>query len=430
MRAGLAAVTEPAHTPTAAGDVPAMPLRLVLVVLGPFSAGYFLSYMFRAINAVVAPDLVRDVSLDASSLGLVTAAYLVAFALCQLPLGIALDRFGPRRVQSTLLLVAATGSVLFSVGESAIALAGARALIGLGFAGGLMAGFKAVVLWFHPSRHALANACVMSIGGLGMLAATLPAEYAAQTMGWRNLFLVCAAITVAVSALIFLVVPEHKEKPKIVAIGEQLRDIVRIYADPYFWRLAPIVAVSAGSHVGIHTLWAGPWFADIAGFDRDGVALHLLVIAIAFLVGTLLTGVIADRLRRRGISQVNIMIGGIALFMLSQVAIVAELLPINLLMWVVFGMTGQVAVLAYPTLAQHFGAARSGRAQTSMNLLLFMTAFAAQALIGAVINRFPTVGDGYAPAGYQTAFGILLALQALAMIWYFLRRAHHANHVT
>ena len=131
--------------------------RLAITVIAPFSCGYFLSYMYRAINAVVAPNLVADLGLSASELGLLTAAYLFAFAGFQIPLGMALDRYGPRRVQTTLLLVAAVGSLGFAVGDGLWTLGFARALIGLGFAGGLMAGFKAVVLWFPYERHALAN---------------------------------------------------------------------------------------------------------------------------------------------------------------------------------------------------------------------------------------------------------------------------------
>jgi MFS family permease len=157
-----------------------------LLVLGPFALGYFLSYLFRAVNAVVAPNLVSDIGLTAGQLGLLTSAYLFAFAVFQLPLGVLLDRFGPRRVQAALLCCAAVGSLLFSTAEGATTLTAARALIGLGFAGGLMSGFKAVVLWVPEPRRALANACVMSFGALGILVATVPVEIAVQAVPCRN----------------------------------------------------------------------------------------------------------------------------------------------------------------------------------------------------------------------------------------------------
>ncbi|MBT6278050.1 MAG: MFS transporter [Chromatiales bacterium] len=403
-----------------------MSLRLVAVVLAPFAGGYFLSYMYRAINAVVAPNLASDLNLDAASIGLITAAYLIAFALFQLPLGILLDRFGPRRVQTALLLTAASGSALFAVADSAVGLAAARALIGLGFAGGLMAGFKAVVLWFHPSRHALANACIMSVGGLGMLAATLPAELAVQTIGWRAMFLWASIFTALIAALIFFVVPEPDGDTTPAPLRQQLADIGTIYRDRFFWRLAPLVATTAGGHIGIHTLWAGPWFRDISGLDRDGVAWYLLLIGVAFLVGTLLGGIVADWLGRRGIDQMHVMVAGLGIFIVSQVGIVAEATSLNLVIWTAFGMTGQMSILAYPALAKHFGMARSARAQTSLNLLLFLTAFASQSIIGAIIDKYPQTATSYSPEGYRMAFGVMLVAQILAAVWYF---AGHAKAV-
>ena len=394
--------------------------RLVLTVLAPFAAGYFLSYAYRAVNALVAPDLVRDAGLDAGTLGMLTAAYLAAFALFQLPLGVLLDRFGPRRVQAALLCTAAAGSVVFSFGTDAPTLTFGRALIGLGFAGGLMAGFKAVVLWFPRQRHALANALIMSFGGLGLIAATVPAELAVQAIGWRGLFLVSSGITVLVAAVIFLVVPEY---PRRSGAGSPARSggLGRIVRDPFFWRLAPLIALTGGTHIGIHTLWAGPWFRDVAGLGRDGVALHLAVIAAAFLTGALAQGVIADLLGRRGVDLLHVMLGTLALFLLAQIGILLELEEIAPLLWFVFGMAGQAGVLAYPSLAAWFGTDLSARAQTATNLLLFLCAFGIQAAIGLVIDLFPvSAGGGYDPAGYRWGFGIFFVAQLLALAWYFL----------
>ena len=414
----MAASTPPAPAP--------LPVRLVLTVLAPFAAGYFLSYAYRAVNALVAPDLVRDVGMDASTLGVLTAAYLVAFALFQLPLGVLLDRFGPRRVQAALLCTAAAGSVVFSFGTDAPSLTFGRALIGLGFAGGLMAGFKAVVLWFPRQRHALANALIMSFGGLGLIAATVPAELAVRAIGWRGLFLVSAGITVLVAAVIFLVVPEHPRRPEAGSGARRSGGLGRIARDPFFWRLAPLVALTGGTHIGIHTLWAGPWFRDVAGLGRDGVALHLGVVAVAFLTGALAQGVIADLLGRRGVDLLHVMLGTLVLFLLAQIGILLELKEIAPLLWFVFGMAGQAGVLAYPSLAAWFGADFSGRAQTATNLLLFLCAFGIQAAIGMVIDLFPVTADGgYDPAGYRWGFGIFFVAQLFALAWYFLTARRH-----
>jgi predicted MFS family arabinose efflux permease len=395
----------------------------LLMGLAPFALGYFLSNLFRAVNAVVAPNLAADLGLGAAELGLLTSAYLFAFALFQLPLGVLLDRFGPRRVQAALLGCAAVASLLFAIGRDSATLTCARALIGLGFAGGLMSGFKAVVLWVPEPRRALANGVIMAFGALGVLVATVPTELAVQAVGWRAVFVALSAITFAVAALIFLAVPERGASATGEDLARQIAALLRILSDGAFWRLAPLLASTAGSHIAIQTLWAGPWFRDVAGLDRIGVANHLMVVAIAFFVGILLTSAVADWFVRRGVDLLTVMLGFIAVFLLSELAIVLQWTSLNLLMWVVFGMTGQVAVLAYPWLASYFGAALSGRAQTAMNLVLFLAAFGAQYAIGAIIDLFPTTpGGGYDPTGYQVGFGVFLAAQLLALVWYLLGR--------
>ena len=409
--------TRPAHSRS--GTLAAV----VLSVLAPFALGYFLSYLFRAVNAVVGPNLVADLGLSAAALGLLTSAYLFAFALFQLPLGVLLDRFGPRRVQAALLACAAAGSLLFALGQGIAALTFARALIGLGFAGGLMSGFKAVVLWVPEPRRALANAAIMSFGALGILVATVPTELAVQAVGWRAVFVGLAAITFAIAALIFVTVPEQDTAAAGERLASQIASLIRILRDPVFWRLAPLLATTAGTHIAIQTLWSGPWFRDVAGLDRIGVANYLFASAAAFLFGILTSGAIADWLVRRGVSELAVMMGFLALFLLAQAGIVLEMTEHALVLWVLFGMSGQVAILAYPWLSSRFGAALSGRANTAMNLLIFLSAFAIQYAIGAIIAMYPaSATGGYDPRSYQAAFGLFLGLQILAVVVFIANR--------
>lgn len=411
-------MSQPA-APSAAETEKLTPKAIVLTVLLPFAVGYFLSQMYRSVNAVVGPDLTKDIGLGAAELGFLTSAYLLAFALFQLPLGVLLDRIGPRRVQATLIALAGIGSLLFAVSDSFLTLTLARGLIGLGFAGGLMSGFKAVVLWVSEERRALANAVIMSAGALGILVATQPIDLSIQVFGWRTVFIGLGMITFVVAALILFMVPEKKTKSDGVSLKGQIAAVGGILKDRAFWRLAPLLATTAGTHIAIQTLWAGPWFRDVGGLDRDGVAFHLMIVAIAFMVGILLSGAVADWFIRRGVHILSVMNGFLVAFLISEALIILQFEPLILPAWVVFGMTGQLAILAYPWLSSHYGVALSGRANTAMNLLIFMAAFGTQYFIGAIIEFFPTTaGGGYAAEGYQLGFGICLAAQFLSLIWY------------
>ncbi|MGD9804755.1 MAG: MFS transporter [Hyphomicrobiaceae bacterium] len=398
---------------------------LILAALGPFSLGYFFSYLYRAVNAVVASDLVRDVGLTAAELGLLTSAYLLSFALFQLPLGILLDRFGPRRVQSALVATGGVGALLFAAGQDTLTLALARAIIGVGFAGGLMASFKAVVIWVPEPRRALANACVMSLGAVGVISASAPTEWLVHHVGWRLAFVLLGIVTVAVGALIYVAVPEKQTEPAPpTTLKEQIADVGRIYRSPVFLALAPALAIPAGSHLALQTLWAGPWFRDVAGLDRSDIAQALTIMGVAFLIGVLGSGIVADRLTRRGVSLLDVNLGFLAIYLASLTVIILEAPVPAIIPWSIFAMTGHTAVLAYPWLSRYFGARLSGRSNTAVNLPLFGYAFLVQSAIGWVIDRFPqTSAGGYSPAAYRTAFTIVLAIQLISVAWFLFNRS-------
>ncbi len=284
--------------PTATGSG-VLVLTLALRVFLPFALGYFMSYVFRVVNAVIAPDLVAELHLDAGALGLLTSTYFLTFAAFQLPLGILLDRFGPRRTEAILMLVAAAGAAVFALANNTGTLIIGRGLIGIGVSACLMAAFKAFVQWFPAGRLPLINGLEMAAGGVGALAATVPVEAALTITDWRGVFWGLAALTVGTALLVYLVVPERDDGPSPHAtLRQQVGGLVEVMTSPVFWRVAPATFTTQASFLAVQSLWAGPWLKDIAGYDRAGVANGLLVIAIAMTAGFIFAGWVAERLGR------------------------------------------------------------------------------------------------------------------------------------
>lgn len=397
-----------------------LPLATALAVFLPFAAGYFLSYIYRAINAVIAPDLVIDAGLSAADLGFLTSIYFLAFAFFQLPLGVLLDRFGPRRVESILLLFAAIGAIVFALSEGLPGLTLGRALIGLGVSCCMMASFKAFVLWFQPERLPLVNGCLLSFGALGALTATLPVEWWLVAISdWRGLFLALALFSGVVALAVFVVVPDHHEAPAHLTLKDQLGGLGTIFKDGFFWRVGIGASMSQGASLSVAGLWAGPWLRDVAGLDRPGVAFHLMIIAIAMGVGFFTMGMLAERLSRLGVRPVTIAGIGMAAFTLTMLTM-AFGAPDNL--WPIlaaFGFLATSGSLSYAVLSQHFPRQLAARANTAQNLLVFTIAFALQWVIGAVLGQWEhPVTQHYEAFGYQVAFGGLVVLQVAALVWF------------
>jgi predicted MFS family arabinose efflux permease len=404
-----------------------MPLNatLLLRLFLPFSLGYFLSYLYRTVNAVIAPDLARDIGVDPASLGLLTASYFLAFAAFQIPLGLLLDRYGPRRVEACLLLFAAAGALTFALADSLSMLIAGRALIGLGVSACLMAAFKAFNLWLPRASLPLANGVQMVSGGVGALAATAPVEMALKFTDWRGVFTVLAAATLITALCVFLIVPKQDEGHSRETLHEQLGGLRQVFSNRAFWTVTPWAVTAQAAYLSTLGLWSGPWLRDVAGFDRMALANTLMGVSIAMIVGYFGFGALAGRLARRGVQPMTVAAVGMLGFILVQGLLVLQLTSITLLLWLLFGFFGTACILPYAALSQVFPRHLSGRSNTALNLLVFVAAFSAQWLIGLIINLWPqTLAGGYSTEGYAVGFGLITTLQLIAAGWYFANRRH------
>jgi MFS family permease len=381
----------------------------------PFAAGYYFSYFLRNVNAVIAPELTRELGVSASDLGLLTSAYLLTFGAVQLPLGLALDRYGPRRVEATLLLIAALGCTLFALGETLPQLAVARGLIGLGVSACLMASFKAFGQWFGVERQASLNAAIMAAGGLGALTASTPLSWAIPVFGWRAVFFALALVGLAVTVLIL----RSPEKPGAVA-GEpltlQLAGLASVFKSRAFWSYMPQSTLIIGGFIALQGLWAVPWLMNFTGLPRAAAAHHLLLMSIGMLLGFLGIAFGVGPLAARGVPAERLLQTGMGLGMVATTLIVLGIGPSEPL-WFALGLVFSVGNLAYALLQKNFTGNLAGRVYTALNLMVFVGAFSIQWGFGAAVDVLQASGMN-AHDAYQTTFAGLLVAQIAGWLWY------------
>ncbi|MFN8759921.1 MAG: MFS transporter [Tagaea sp.] len=380
----------------------------------PFAAGYFLSYAFRVVNGAIAPDMTRDLALDPAALGAVTSAYFAAFAAAQLPLGVALDRWGPRRVEAFLLVFAAVGALVFATAEGIAQLAVGRGLIGFGVAACLIAAIKANTLYWPIGRLPLANGTLLGFGGLGAASATLPVELALAAFGWRSVLGTMAALTLLIAATIWMAAPRARPISTTgEGLAQQARGMARVLVHRDFWRVAPLTAVTHAVYLAYQSLWAGPWMRDVAGLDRLAVAEGLFLVTATMAVGYPIFGVIADRLAARGISTRRAFAAFAALFLAAQVPIALGVPVSAHWLWAGFGFAGCGCILGYAVATQSFPPGLAGRVNAAVNVLTFALAFVTQWGIGWALAGFGAAQDG----GHSRVLFALLAAQILCWIW-------------
>jgi MFS family permease len=398
------------------------PLALLLKVFLPFAGGYYLSYLYRTVNAIISPDLVREFGLGPGDLGLLTSSYFLTFALFQLPLGILLDRYGPRRVNAGLLTLAGTGAALFGLAPSLPGLIVARALIGLGVSGCLMSSIKVFTLWFPLNRLATLNGWLLSCGGLGALSASKPAEELLRVTDWHSVFLLLAALTFAAAAAIFLIVPERDAQRAPQTLRESLQSLPLILRNANFWKLGSLVVAGQGVFMSLQSLWIAPWLKDVAGLARAEVGTHLLMAAVGMIVGAALWGSVADWLSRRGVDTVKVVLGGVGANLVILTLLALGVTSGTLALVFALTLFGQVQPLVYAILSKEFPLELSGRVISTLNFLVFLSAFAVQWGTGLIINLWPVQAGRYAAAGYATAFGACVALLLVPYVLLLLSR--------
>jgi predicted MFS family arabinose efflux permease len=391
----------------------------VIALVTGLIAIYAISQFLRNSIGVIASDLARELDLSAGQIGLLSSTFFFSFAAAQIPVGIAIDRYGPKRTMLGTASLAVAGTLLFALAPSAVALILARVLMGLGCSTFLMAPLAIYARRFPPQRFAALTSLQMGLAGLGTLVATAPLAASSAVIGWRSSFLVVAGVTALVSVTLIWVVPRDRA-PALETRetwSETFRGVATAIKTPSFWPVFFTHLTAYSTFATVVGLWAGPWLSDVHGLDISARGNLLLIGAVAQIVGLLLWGM-ADRLA--GGHKLPVLAGGAATVGLLAVAALVPLTIGGAALWL--GAFGLVVAFT-PILTAHgkslFPPALTGRGITLMNIGAIGGTFLSQSATGLLIDLVGRGQDGrYPPEGYQAVFGALALWLLLSLIFY------------
>jgi MFS family permease len=404
--------------------------RTAVLVFAAFAFTYFLSALLRAVTATLAPQFAVELQLTAADLGLLAGAYFAGFALLQLPLGRALDRFGPRRSLLALLVLAVMGCMAFAVATSLVELIAARMLIGAGVAACLMAPLTLYRQLFSPAAQLRANSWMLMTGSLGMLASTLPVQWLLPVLGWRGLFVALALALAVGMVLILRAVPPDRtcspgppEARVGLPAGGRYRDIMRQRS---FRAMAPLAFFLYGGMIAVQALWAGPWLTQVVGLGAGEAAAGLFLVNLGMLITFACWGLLMPRLVARGWSAEWLMLRGVPLALLLLVVNAALGAGAGPWHWAFWCMSCTVVSLSQPAVGAAFPAAQAGRALSAFNLVIFSGVFAVQWGLGLVIDALRTLGLAEVEA-FRMAFGALALACGVSYAWFVHQRCGTAH---
>lgn len=394
-------------------------LRTFVGVTLPLAGLNWVNQAARGVMAVIGPVLAVEYGLTASQLGLLASVLFLAYCLWQLPMGVLLDVHGPRRVQTWMGLLAAAGCALFAVSDGIIGFMIARAMIGVGIAGGLMAVLKANSQFFARAEVAGVTGIAMFIAASGSLLATAPVEALLPHIGWRGAFWILVAITLAVSLWIFTSVEDKPGQPSRGWRAEW-GVVVAIGTSGIFWRLTPLIALMSIFTFTYHGLWAGPWLRDVAALDGHARAATLFCYAIGMMTGGLVMGQLTSRVQKRGYPPMLVPAAAAVVMLLIQLGFVfgpRDFVTVTVL-WSLLALIAAAGPPGYAVIAQFFPVEQMGRVSTVINTVVLGGAFLMQSLIGWILDLWPrTASGGWDPAGYFWAMLLSMAMQVFALLW-------------
>ncbi|MGH8813209.1 MAG: MFS transporter [Advenella sp.] len=385
-----------------------------------FALGYFLSYVYRGLNIGFAPFLSREMNLTASDLGLLTSFYFIGFALAQLPAGLALDRYGARRTDAVLLLVAAAGTVLYGMTDTMQGLIIGRIMIGVGVSVCLGAGFLAIAQNFPSSRWPLLNGLMVALGGMGGVVVGTPLAVLLTHYTWREVSIGMAVFTIAVAVVIWLLVPESKQRmAPHEPVSKQIHGVRIILKNAVFWRVVPFPCAVGGAFYAAQSLWVKPYLTDVSGLTARQADSLVSMLGLTMVAGTVITGLVARRIERYGLGLRAFCGLGMTLFVLVQLLILLRVPLSPALIWGTYGFLAASCILAYALLAEVFPRKVVGRVTTAFNMIFFISIFSMQVGVGFVLDFWPATDGHYPAVAHLTGWGIMIAIQLVSAILYF-----------
>jgi predicted MFS family arabinose efflux permease len=377
--------------------------------------------------ATIGPLMAMELGLSASGLGALAAVFFASYALAQLPVGLALDIHGARRVQTVLAVVAAIGFMLCALAPDTGLLAAGRFITGIGIAGALIAIMQANRQWYRPDQLAQTTGAAVFIGAGGGLMATVPVQALLPYIGWRGAFAALAVLACGVACWIRLSVPlapPGQRSPPRRHLTAEIAEFGRIFRHPEFLRFMPAIALLSGLVFTYQGLWAGPWLRDVAGLPALSRANVLLCYSLGMMAGNLVSGHLASVAQRRGVNPMLVPYAGMAAMALFQAALIFQpaqqaAQPAALaVLWFGFAFSGSCGPASYSLIAQRFPPELIGRVATAMNGSMLALVFLLQNLIGWVLDLWPrTASGGWDPVGYSWALGLTLAGQFGTTAW-------------
>ena len=387
---------------------------------------FLLSQFYRVSNAVIAPMLIADLSLDTEAIGLMSASFFYAFALTQVPISLLLDKLGPRSMMTVLSAIGAFGAVIFSFADSLAVGVTGRVLLGVGMACNLMGSYKLLTMWFNPRAFGSVAGILAAVGTLGNMVATTPLVLTVEQMGWRASFQLIAMINLLLTVSFYIIVrdrPRHRASdsesaPATMNIRQACDNRKRLFKQKEYWIISFATFARYGIFAAFQALWAGPYLMEVVGLSALATGNLILLLNVGMILGSPCWGALSDRLfkTRKWVIVAGSLGTAISVIILAAIS---PQTPFSLMafLFFCFGFFNATGLLMYPHIKELMPSEMSGAAMTGINFFTMIgPAVFLQGLGTLMQTLYPEASRG--PNAFNAVFVVCLFFLLMVALLY------------
>ena len=389
-----------------------------ILIFCVFAFGFFISNLLRSITATLTPVLSSEFNLSAGNLGLLAGGYFLGFSIMQIPAGILLDRFGPKKVIGYFLIIALIGTISFALAKSFTGLLISRVFIGVGVAACLMGPLTGYRVWFEKKYQQRSNSWMLMVANIGFVTSTLPVQILIPLIGWRSIFIIIAALILISIVLISLFIPSWKTQINKVE-NTNIKSLSQIWRNKFFISLIPLAFFNYGGVQAIQTLWAGPWMLNVSGYNAIQSATGLFWINVTMLFSFLIWGYFLPKISSTRIESMKIVKLGLPISYLVLLLLILMGEKAGATMFALYILSSIVISLTQPAIALNFPSHLAGKSLTSLNVFLFSGTFFVQWIIGLMVDFSRSLGANIV-LSYQISFSIFLFACILSYLFFII----------
>jgi sugar phosphate permease len=405
------------------------------------AAGFLLVNFHRTATGVLADTLASSFDATAAELGFLHASFFYIYAGLQLPSGLIVDRYGPRRVGAAGLLVMTVGVAWFSTSGSLLTGFLSRAVVGLGGSVLYIATLRFCANWFRADQYATMTGYTIAAAGVGGILATTPLALAIESAGWQTAMVAAGAASGVLGLGVAAVVRDTPARADHEPVGEtddgtaSLADVIAntktVLRERETWLMGVMLFFTLGTNFTVLGLWGVPFIADTYDTSVATASLYVLAGNVGFVLGSPVFGNLSDRLERR----TELIVGASALFALVWVLLlfVPPLPVVGLVLFLALFANGGVA-LVFTVGKERHEPAVAGTITGVINSIGYFGAAVMPTVMGGALDIYWTgeIINGarvYTVTGYRVAFGIAVAsgLVATACAYWLHRREKRAR---